>query len=361
MHGQAAGAGYALAYHVGAELIDMEMVQFTGHQLYPPWLLGNPALLSTMCGGQYLNALGEEFMQLPLPRDMIQRLANKEIKEGRGTERGGVFIDLTVSPLSSEEIERQLQIALGGKIAKERWKLVKAMSADNPDPKNWRVEFTPGGAHFFMGGVRINERCETSIEGLYAAGEVTGGVHGANRMAGNALSEIVVFGARAGKYAARYVRETDWVEPEETIFKDEQERIGEFFRDKGLSAKSIRSKIGTIMVKYMGVARTETDMKTALEEIESIRNNDLPLLRAPQGKRFNVGWVEAIEVPYMLDVAEMMVRSARSRTESRGGHYREDYPETVPSWLKHTCVKKEDGTMTIGTAPVVITKLNPGE
>ena len=361
LHGHASGVGYALAYHAGVDLIDMEMVQFSGHQLYPPWLLGNPALLSTMCGGQYLNALGKEFLQLPLPRDMIQRLAHKEIKEGRGTERGGVFIDLTVSPLSSEEIEQQLQVALGGKIAKERWKLVKEMCADNPDPKNWRVEFTPGGAHFFMGGVRINERCETSMNGLYAAGEVTGGVHGANRMAGNALTEIVVFGARAGRYATQYAREADWIEPEETVLRDEQKRIDAFFRDQGVSAKSIRDKIGTIMVNYLGVARIEADMNKALEEIESLRNNALPHLRVPQGRRFNLGWVEAIEIPYMLDVAEMMVRSAQFRTESRGAHYRDDYPETVPSWLKHTCVKKENETMTIGTAPVVITKLNPGE
>jgi succinate dehydrogenase/fumarate reductase flavoprotein subunit len=93
----------------------------------------------------------------------------------------------------------------------------------------------------------------------------------------------------------------------------------------------------------------------------SLRNNELPHLRVPQGKRFNLGWVEAIEIPYMLDVAEMMVRSALSRTESRGGHYRDDYPETESSWLKHTCVKKEDGVLAIGTAPVVITKLTPGE
>jgi fumarate reductase (CoM/CoB) subunit A len=159
LHGHAMGMGYAMAYHAGAELIDMEMVQFTGDQLYPPWLLGNPALLSVMCGGKYVNALGEEFLQLPQPRDAIQRLAYKEIKEGRGTERGGVYIDLTLSPLSSEEIEEQLKHSLAEEIAKERWKLIKAMSVNDPDPKNWRVEFTPGGAHFFMGGVRINERC----------------------------------------------------------------------------------------------------------------------------------------------------------------------------------------------------------
>jgi fumarate reductase (CoM/CoB) subunit A len=361
MHGHATGMGYALAYHVGAELIDMEMVQFTGNQLYPAWLLGNPALLVNMCGGKYVNALGKEFMKLPQPRDALQRLAYKEIKEGRGTERGGVYIDLTVSPLSSEEIEEQLKISLGVKIAKERWNLIKAMSVNDPDPKNWKVEFTPGGAHFFMGGARINERCETNIEGLYAAGEVSGGVHGANRMGGNALVEIIVFGARAGRYAAEYAKSVDWVEPEEAQPKDEHERLCGFFKSRGIAPKTLMDKIATFMAEYVGVARTETDLIKALSEIESLRTNDLPNLRAPQGQRFNLGWVEAIQVPYMVDVAEMIIKSAIFRTESRGAHYREDYPETRSDWHKHTRVMKKHRAMEIGTAPVIITKLNPGE
>jgi fumarate reductase (CoM/CoB) subunit A len=359
MHGHATGMGYAMAYHAGAELIDMEMVQFTGNQLWPPWLLGNPALLVAMCGGKYVNALGHEFMELPLPRDAIQRLAHKEIKDGRGTERGGVYIDLTVSPLSSEEIEEQLKRSLAAEIAKERWKLIKDMSVNNPDPKSWRIEFTPGGAHFFMGGVRIDEKCETNVEGLYAAGEVSGGVHGANRMGGNAMVEIIVFGARAGRSAAEYAKKANWVEPEQASLKDEQERLYGFFRSGRNTPKAIMDKIATFMVDYVGVARTETDLMKALLQIESLRANDLPQMRAPQGKRFNLGWVEAIQVPYMLDVAEMIVRSALFRTESRGAHYREDYPETRSDWLKHTRIIKKDGIMELGTTPVIMTKLNP--
>jgi fumarate reductase (CoM/CoB) subunit A len=358
MHGHATGMGYAMAYHAGAELIDMEMVQFTGNQLWPPWLLGNPALLVSMCGGKYINALGKEFMKLPLPRDALQRLSYKEIKEGRGTERGGVYIDLTVSPLLSKEIEEQLKLSLAVEIAKERWKLIKAMSVNDPDPKTWKIEFTPGGAHFFMGGVRINERCETNLEGLYAAGEVSGGLHGANRMGGNALVEIIVFGARAGRYAAEYAKRTDWIESDEAVLREEHERLGRFFRDRGIAPKTVMDKIATFMAQYVGVGRTGTDLKKALSEIESLRTDDLPKLRAPQGGRFNLGWIEAIQVPYMVDVAEMIVRSALFRTESRGAHYREDYPETDPKWLKHTRIKKN---MELGTVPVIITKLNPEE
>lgn len=360
MHGHATGMGYAMAYHAGAELIDMEMVQFTGNQLYPPWLLGNPALLSVMCGGKYVNALGEEFLQLPQPRDAIQRLAHKEIKEGRGTERGGVYIDLTLSPLSSEEIEEQLKHSLAEEVAKERWQLIKRMSGHDPDPKNWRVEFTPGGAHFFMGGVRINEKCETNLEGLFAAGEVSGGVHGANRMGGNAMVEIIVFGTRAGRSAAEYAKRSDRVAPDGNP-EEEFERLRGFFKPEGISPKSIMDKIAAFMAEYVGVARTEEDLKKALSKIESLKNDDLPNMRAPQGRRFNLGWIEAIQVPYMLDVAQMIIRSAIFRTESRGAHYREDFPDRQQEWLKHTSVTKQGEDMQLGVTPVVITKFNPEE
>ena len=359
MHGHATGMGYAMAYHAGAELIDMEMVQFTGNQLWPPWLLGNPALLVSLCGGEYRNALGNEFTKLPQPRDAIQRQAYKEIKEGRGTERGGVYIDLTVSPLSSKEIEEQLKSSLAAEVATERWKLIKVMSADTPDPKTWRIEFTPGGAHFFMGGVRINERCETNLKGLYAAGEVSGGVHGANRMGGNALTEIIVFGARAGKYAAEFAAGSDWAGSEESALSNERERLSGYFKAGGIAPKSIVDSIAARMVENVGVARTEAGLKRALSSVYSLRNNDLPIMRAPQGCRFNLGWIEAIQVPYMLDVAEMIIQSALLRTESRGAHFREDYPETEPDWLKHTRVRKGREQMQLAAVPVVITRFKP--
>ena len=358
LHGHATGMGYAMAYHAGAELIDMEMVQFTGNQLYPPWLLGNPELLSAMCGGKYINARGEEYMKLPQPRDAIQRLAFKEIREGRGTVRGGVFIDLTRSPLTSEQIEEELKHSLAESIAKERWQLIKRMSVNDPDPKNWRIEFTPGGAHFFMGGVRINERCETSLDGLYAAGEVSGGVHGANRMGGNAMVEIIVFGARAGRYAAEYAAGAATADCED-ISRPETERLAGFFKEEGVRPKVLMGKIAAIMSEHVGVARTEPELKKALKAIHAMREEDLPMMRAPSGRQFNLGWVEAIQVPYMLDTAEMIVLSAIHRTESRGAHYREDFPETQAQWLRHTRVVKTPRGMDLGTAPVVITKLNP--
>lgn len=361
LRGYASGVGYALAYHAGAELIDMEMIQFTGHQLYPPWPLGNPALLSSLCGGRYLNAKGEEFLQLPQPRDVIQKLAWKEIKEGRGTKRGGVYIDLSVSPLSSKEIEEKLKLSLGGPFSKGRWKLIKLMSRGNLDPKNWKVEFTPGGAHFCMGGVRINENCETTIEGLFAAGEVTGGVHGANRMGGNALSEILVFGARAGASAARYARrQRRWGWVKSGAIRQEATRLLSLFRPTGVLPMTIKEELGRIMDEKVGVVRNKEGLEEALSVIGGLREESQKL-KVPDFRTFNRIWVEAIEVQYMLDVAEMIVRCALFRKESRGGHFREDFPEPRKEWLVHTCIQKEGTTMRVGTREVIMNKLRPEE
>ncbi|MBN2419231.1 MAG: FAD-binding protein [Deltaproteobacteria bacterium] len=359
MHGHATGMGYAMAYHAGAELIDMEMVQFTGNQLYPPWLLGNPELLCTMCGGKYINALGDEFIKQPQPRDVIQKAALKEIREGRGTERGGVYIDLTLSPLTGEQIEEQLKHSLAEEVAKERWQLIKRMSVNDPDPRNWRIEFTPGGAHFFMGGVKINEKCETSLEGLFAAGEVSGGVHGANRMGGNAMVEIIVFGARAGKFACEYASGVNDSTFEEDT-EEEYKRVCSFFRNKGIAPKKITDRLAALMSEHVGVARTEKGLYTALKELQSLRSEDLPGMRAPAGFTYNPGWIEAIQVPYMLDTAEMIIRSAILRDESRGAHMREDFPDTRPEWVTHTSVRKKSGHMELNTTPVTITRSRPG-
>jgi succinate dehydrogenase/fumarate reductase flavoprotein subunit len=179
-------------------------------------------------------------------------------------------------------------------------------------------------------------------------------------MSGNALSDIVVFGRRAGKYAGEYAAQADWIDPDRAFVKEEYERLHRVFRPDGVPPKAVRDKIGAFMAEYMGVARTQDDMKKALSEIKALRE-EVPRLRAPDIRHFNLGWVEAMEVPYMLDVAEMMAMSALFRRESRGGHFREDYPETDPQWLKHTRVKKRGDSIEVATAPVTITTLHPGE
>ena len=359
MRGHATGMGCVLAYEAGAELIDMEMIQFTGNQLYPPWLLGNTALLVAMGGGKYMNAHGEEFMKLPLTRDQTQILAHKEIAKGNGTERGGIFIDMTASPKSNEEIEAVVKSSLGVEIAKERWRLIKEMSEDNPNPKDWKIEFTPGGAHFAMGGVRINEKCETNIEGLYAAGECSGGVQGGNRMGGAALVEIIVFGARACKYAAQYAKNAAELEPSDSVIEQEENRLLGMFKEDGIAPFKIRKMLTAIMSEFAAVSRSGEGLQTALKKLSELRNGDFKKMRVSGGRNYNSSWVEAIQVTYMFDLAEMIIKSALYRTESRGAHYREDYPERDPAWIKHTCVTKKDGAVQIDTVPVTITNFNP--
>ncbi len=177
-----------------------------------------------------------------------------------------------------------------------------------------------------MGGVRINENCETNIEGLFAAGEVTGGVHGANKMGGKALSEILVFGERAGASAAKYAIKSKLDFVGEKAVREEIRRLEEFFREKkGVSPKEIKLQLRHTMDQYMNVERTKSGMEMALTVICNLKP-ETKRLCVPKIRRFNGLWIEAIEVPYMLDVAEMMIRSALFRTESRGAHYREDYP-----------------------------------
>ena len=210
-----------------------------------------------------------------------------------------------------------------------------------------------------MGGVRINSECETNIEGLYAAGEVSGGLHGSNRIGGNALMEIVVFGARAGRYAGEYAKSTALVEPEERLVIDEKERLLGMFKSEGIAPDVIKKKITSIMSHHVAVSRTEDGLKKALAELDSLRKGDFTRMRVPQGRIFNSLWVEAIQVTYMMDLAEMITKSALYRTESRGAHYREDFPEIDSSWLKHTCLTKKDGAVCLDAVPVTITKLNP--
>jgi fumarate reductase (CoM/CoB) subunit A len=166
-----------------------------------------------------------------------------------------------------------------------------------------------------------------------------------------------VFGARAGKYAFEYASGAAETTSEDT-FQEEYKRLCGLFRDEGIAPKVIMNKVASFMSEYVGVARTEKNLIKALSALEIIRTEDLPKMRAPSGKCFNLGWVEAIQVPYMLDVAEMIIMSALHRTETRGAHFREDFPETKPEWLKHTMVMKKPDYMELSTTPVTITKFN---
>ncbi|MGL6298619.1 MAG: fumarate reductase (CoM/CoB) subunit TfrA [Methanobacteriaceae archaeon] len=349
---QKGGDGFAVAWKAGADLIDMEQIQFhpTG-MLYPKSRKG---VLVTEAvrgeGGILLNKDKERFMPKYDPRgelatrDIVARAIYNEIREGRGTEEGGVYLD--ISHLDDEIIEEKLDTMLlqyldiGVDIRKEA------------------MEVAPT-AHHSMGGVKIDENCKTSIDGLFAAGEVSGGVHGANRLGGNALADTQVFGRRGGISASEYVKninEIDEVEMGEleiniNDIKEEESRINDII-NKGtlnsgelssnqetISPYSLKNQLQELMWNKVAIIRNEKDLESALKEIEEIQSN-LGNMELKKGEHYNKSVLEALELTNMLEVAKIIVKSAIMRKESRGSHFREDYPEKKAEWDKSIVMNK---------------------
>lgn len=352
LKGGATGNGFAIAYHAGAQLIDMEMIQFSPLMFYPPYceIFGNPMQVMDWFKAKLLNKDGEEVLTLPITRDVFQRKIFNEIRAGKGTPRGALIIDFTTSPLSREEMENRFADYLGA----EKWQLIKKLMSGK-DVKELRIEIGSAAAHHIMGGVRINEKTETNLPGLFAAGEVASSVHGANRAPGQATAEIMVFGARAGRFAGPYAKTQVFSDVDWDAAKGEEARIGTFLQPKqdAVTPVYIKRKIKTIMGSYVTAIRNVQGLQAALEELGEIKEKDLPRLQVPAIRCFNTALVDAVEVTDMVAVAEMIVKSALSRTESRGAHFMEDYPERDDvNWLKHTSVQCENNGMVIGTAPI---------
>jgi len=331
------GDGYALAYRAGATLSDMEFIQFRACMIYPEALRGvaPPGDGLVTLGGRFYNALCERYMRKYYPdklelvtRDAMSICAQKEIMAGRQTPHGGVFGDLSGVPL--EELSRYE-------------KFMKACAAQNFNPTWQPYEWAPG-AHHFMGGVVINEKCETGVPGLYAAGEVTSGVQGANRLAGNALTETQVFGMRAGEYASKMALSS----PRNTIPEAQinlvKNRIEEIFRRrKGFDPIEIEEAVKETMGKYVGVVRNEEGLRKAIGTIDEIKKNKVPHLCLAHERSFKM-LAKLLNVVNLVTVGELVTRAAILRTETRGAHYREDYPELDDKrWAKHINFQIEKG------------------
>lgn len=357
--GDSAGTGVALACHIGAELVDMEMIQFYPSCIVYPHIARGLNLsyevAFALLGGKIFNKKGEEFLlhERPLTRDIITTRIYEEIKERRGSEHGGVYLDVTQTPLSKEEIERNIAIYY-----KPMYNHLKLIGIDITKQ---RMEIRPAPL-FACGGIKINEKTETNIHGLYAAGEVSGNIHGANRLCGNALTETLVFGAKAGQYSTDYAKQVEIPEIYMKEIKEEHDRIFKLLEPKreGIRPIELKVKIQNIMDNYLGVVRNEKGLKNTIEAINEMRKNDLPRVQVVNVKRYNLEWVEAILISLMLDTAEIIAKSAILRTESRGCHQRDDYAKKDDkNWLRHTIVKLENGAMKLATAPIIMTKLKP--
>jgi fumarate reductase (CoM/CoB) subunit A len=340
------GDGYALAYRAGAQLQDMEFVQGRVCMIYPQKMRGIPPPgdgLVTL-GGRFYNGLCERYMRRYHPEklELVTRAqmaicAQKEIQAGRQTPHGGVFGDLSGVP--REDLSRFRGF-------------MEACAAENIDPTWQPYEWAPG-AHHFMGGVVINERCETGIRGLYACGEAAAGIHGANRLPGNALTETQVFGAIAGKYAAKkalLVKITSLSPSQIHSVKDRMEGI--LKRGKGVDPLEVKEELTEIMTRYVGVLRDEGGLRRAHQVLDKIEKNKVGRL-CLGGKRSCKRLAALLEVENLLMVGRLIALAAMERRETRGAQYREDHPELDESWAKNIVLQLESGKTRVKMKPVV--------
>ncbi|KPV61825.1 MAG: L-aspartate oxidase [Candidatus Bathyarchaeota archaeon BA1] len=347
------GDGYVMAYELGLPLIDMEFVQClptgTAEPGYPMFMLLIPLAILEL--GVLQNIKGEDIVRkhglnpklvYSTHRDVWTNTIAKEIYEGRG-EGDTILLNLAKLP---ESLQKHPFIQSLSELLKGFPLLEKP------------VHVTPL-AHTFIGGIQINENCETALPGLFAAGEATGGVHGANRVGGSALTECVVFGARSGKCAAEKAKTTPKKTVDERQVEQKLERVDEVVGREASSMGSpelVRSRIQEIMWGKAGVIRSQQSLIEAKEALTQLREERLPRV---YGKKPHEA-MEALEATNLLLVASLVVEAALTRTESRGVHYRIDYPDPDDkNWLQHIMLTKKFEGIGVETRPVKITKLSP--
>jgi succinate dehydrogenase / fumarate reductase, flavoprotein subunit len=348
------GDGHSLAYHAGAELMDMEFIQFhpTG-MIWPPSVQG---ILVTEGvrgeGGILLNKEGHRFMfdSIPEPyrnqtadnedegwrytqgdknarrppelltRDHVARCIMREVKAGRGSPRGGVFLDISWIkkrlPNAEEVIKRKLP---------SMYHQFKQLA--DIDITKEPMEIGPT-THYIMGGVRVDSDTQmSSVPGLFAAGECAAGINGANRLGGNSLSDLLVFGKRAGEHAARFARENRAVAIDEAqVRAGADEAVRPFEHQTGENPYAIQSALQEMMQALVGIVRTESEMQEALAGLATLEAR-AAVAGVTGHREYNPGWHTAIDLRHLLTVSEAITRSAIERKESRGGHFREDYPD----------------------------------
>jgi len=375
------GDGQALAYEAGAALMDMEFIQFhpTG-MVWPPSVRG---ILVTEGvrgeGGVLLNNKGERFMFGDIPdnykaqtadnpeegwrytqgdknarrppelltRDHVARCIVREVREGRGSPHGGVFLDIQwikeKLPNAAEHIRKKLP---------SMYHQFKQLA--DIDITKQPMEIGPT-THYIMGGIRVDGDSQMSnVPGLYAAGESAAGLHGANRLGGNSLSDLLVFGKRAGEFAARFAKDNPAVAPDPG---EVNERIAQALapleRKNGESPYRIQQDLQNMMQDLVGIVRREDEMVRAAEGLAKLKER-ATRVSAAGNRQYNPGWHTAIDLKNLLTVSEAVILSAIARKESRGGHFRDDYPDKKAEFggHNHLISRAADGSMKLVAEPI---------
>jgi succinate dehydrogenase / fumarate reductase flavoprotein subunit len=371
------GDGHSLALQAGASLVNMEFVQFhpTG-MVWPPSVRG---LLVTESvrgdGGVLKNSAGNRFMfdYIPdffrketaeteeeadrwytdkknnrrppelLPRDEVARAINSEVKAGRGTDHGGVWLDIA-SRRSADYIRKRLP---------SMYHQFKELA--DVDITKEAMEIGPT-CHYVMGGVEVDPDTEAAtVTGLYAAGEVAGGMHGSNRLGGNSLSDLLVFGRRAGVAAAENARARSGSVrlADDALASAARAALAPFEREGGENPYTVQHDLQETMHDLVGIIRTEAEMKGALERIAELKER-VANLSVDGHRQYNPGWHLALDLPHMLVVSECIAKAALERQESRGGHTRDDYPTADPEWGRTNlvCTRGPGGDVVVRRQPL---------
>jgi len=333
------GDGMALAYEAGAELMDMEFVQF--HPTGMVWPPGVQGLLVTEAvrgeGGILRNKNGERFMERYDPkrmelstRDVVARAIYTEVKEGLGTEHGGAYLDISQKP--ADYVKRKLPSMYH-----------QFLELADVDITKGPMEVGPT-CHYMMGGVRVEaETAATTVPGLFAAGEVAAGLHGANRLGGNSLSDLLVFGRRAGQAAAENAKTQNFVPIDAAqVAEAEREALAPFERNTSENPYMLHADLQQTMQGLVGIFRTEQDLQSALGKLAQLKERTRSL-SITGSRMFNPGWHLCADLKSLLTVSEAVTRCALARRESRGAHSRIDFPNYDATWGKQNNIISRRG------------------
>jgi succinate dehydrogenase/fumarate reductase flavoprotein subunit len=363
------GEGIAMAHRAGAPIGNMEFITFCCNIFYdPPIWRGSlaPYILGLLAGHKLTNNQGESFLNQYDPyvveigssmewnKSFISYASAKEIRKGKGGPNGGIYFSRGDIPWENMEFYCQLMFPNWKYKAIDLSEWGKKLKADEP------VEVGPA-VEYFDGGIVVNEHFETVIEGLFAAGECTLGVFGSNRVF-SAITEILVQGLDAGRNAGEYTKNAQVPEPNKQAFEPlEEKAAAPLLREEGLKPAQVRRRVQETAHKKLGPIRNQKELESFIKFLVDIKKEELPSLTVTSKSRiYNKEWIDALELENMVHLLEVAARSALFRAESRGVHFREDFPNTDnDNWLQESIVKRIDRDMEVGKRPVTATSMTP--